>query len=118
MDSRSAGNSVQSFIAQHQTIRPDFGLEVPTTTPSPHAPDFEDVSEVRCKPYAQRHRECLHSIIDEFQFLVRHLVPEKLRTKYVQCPPVNGDSIALRDVKIRQVRSEKKIVRLNCRAQE
>src|SRR6266567_6800177 len=63
MDSCSAGNSVQSFIAQHQTIRPDFGLEVSTPTPSPHAPDFEDVCEIRGKSDAQRHRESLHPVI-------------------------------------------------------
>src|SRR5207249_12337583 len=70
MDSCSAGNSVQSFIAQHQTIRSDFSLQVLSAALSLHATDFEDVGEIRGKSDAQRHREGLHSIINELQFLV------------------------------------------------
>ena len=113
-----ADHPIQTFIGEEHAAFSHDIVQTPALALPLHAPDFENVGEVRAELERHGHIDRLEPEILQTQGLIADSVPEKLGTEEMQRSARHDHLSVLRDIRIGEVHRQQPVVFAYGRTQE
>src|SRR5215469_7661051 len=117
-DASLAKLPIEAFVANEDRVFQNLILEATATALASHPSHFENVDEIGSERDLQRDLQTRKTVVENPDFFVRHVLPEKTGTDDVYCAPRDNNLVAIGNVHIGEVRREDKVVGLDRGTQE
>src|SRR4051812_27041833 len=117
-DTSAAEFVIEALVGHDYRVGSDLVVEAATATVAPHAANFEDVGVIGGERNSDRYPQRREAVVDDTQFLVRNVAPQKSRADDVQGAAWNDDGLTLRDVDVREVGDEREVIRFDRRTEQ